>query len=122
MLERPGNHRRGLLRRFGCESKESRGLGHLCEIWVIQAGSKINDAGGLHFQLDKGQRVVLEDNQLDWYLQLPNCEQVASAHGETAAATQRDHSTTTMADLCPNGLRQCIGHRTRSEGPGALSL
>jgi len=55
---------------LGPEPEETRRLRHLCEIWVDQVCSKINDAGGFHFQLDKSQRIILEDNHLDRQLQL----------------------------------------------------
>jgi hypothetical protein len=65
MLESLRNHGLYLIRCFGREPQEIRGLRHLCETWVVQVGSKIDDAGGFHFQLHKRQRVVLEDNHLD---------------------------------------------------------
>ena len=65
MLERLRDHRPNLIRRFGRQPQETGGLGHLREIRVVQVGGEIEEAGRLHFQLDKSQRVVLEDNDLD---------------------------------------------------------
>src|SRR4030095_16087480 len=90
MLESLRDHGLYLIRCFGRQPKETRGLRHLCKIWVVQVCSKIEDTGCLHFQFDKGQRVVLEDNHLDRQLQLPKREQIAHEHRETAVSGQRD--------------------------------
>ena len=82
MAERLPDHRFNLIRRFGPEPQDACGLGHLREIRVMQVGSKIEDAGGLHFQFDKGQGTVVEDDHLDRQLQLAKREQIAHEHGE----------------------------------------
>jgi len=58
MTEGLRNHGSNVIGSFGRESQETCGLSHLCEIWVEQVCSKIEDAGSLHFQFDKGKRVV----------------------------------------------------------------
>src|SRR5262245_24879540 len=116
MLESLRNHRSNLLRCFGPEPKETRGLRHLCEIWVVQVRSKIENAGGLHFQLNKSQRPVVEDNHLDRQLQLPKREQIAHKHCETTVSGQREHLPTRMTDLRANGLWQGIRHGPMVKG------
>jgi len=56
------DHRLDLVGRLGPESKDSSRLGHLWQNRVARTGAKIGDAGGLHFQFNKGQRTVVEDN------------------------------------------------------------
>jgi hypothetical protein len=110
MAERLPDHGFNLIRRFGAKPKNARGLGHLREIRVMQAGSKIEDAGRLHFQFDKGQRAVVKDDGLDRQLQLAKREQIAHEHGETTVSRHRDHLTAGMTDLRSNRLRERIGH------------
>ena len=68
MLESLRDHRSHLIRCFGRQPQEPGPLGDFGEVRVVQVGAKIEDAGRLHFQFDKGQRVVLEDDHLDWQL------------------------------------------------------
>jgi hypothetical protein len=84
VLERLRQHWTHLIRRIGCQSQESRCLGHFREVRVVQVGAEVEEAGSLHFEFNKSQRVVLEDNDLHRQIQLPKRQQIAHAHGETA--------------------------------------
>ena len=65
MPEHLRQHRAHLIRGVGRQPQESGGLSHLGEIRVVQVGAKIEYAGRLHFQFDKGQGVILENHYLD---------------------------------------------------------
>src|SRR5271155_5287627 len=53
-----------LVRSFGSQSEKSRPLRNFYEVWIAQVGGEAQNAGGLHFQFDKGKRLVLVHNQL----------------------------------------------------------
>src|ERR1700738_294066 len=75
------DHRPDLIRCLRPKPKDTCSLGHLCEIWVPKIGSKFENTRGLHFQLNKGQRAVVEYDQLHRQLQLTKREQIAHEHG-----------------------------------------
>ena len=53
--------------------------------------SEVDNAGRLHFEFDECQRIVLENDQLHRQLVLPQREQIAHEHRETAIARHGDH-------------------------------
>ena len=110
-----GDHRPNFLRRFCGQPQEPGSLGDLCEIGILQVGGEVEEAGRLHFQLDKRQGVVLEDDHLDRQLELPKREQIAHEHRQAAIAGERDDLATGISLLGPDGLRQRIGHRAMVE-------
>ena len=65
MLESLLNRWSNLTRCTGGQPQKTSGLGYLCKIWIVQIGSKIDDAGGFHFQFHKRQRAIVEDNKFD---------------------------------------------------------
>jgi len=109
-------HGTSLLRRLRAQPQKAGRFGHLGEIRVVQVGAEVQDAGRLHLQLDEGQRVVPEDHDLDGQLELPEGEQFAHEHGETAVSAHGDDLSAGMADLRSDGLGQGIGHRSMVEG------
>ena len=73
------DHRPDLIRRFGPQAEETGGLGHLGEIGVVQVGREVEEASRLHLQLDEGERVVREHDDLDGQVELPEREEIAHA-------------------------------------------
>ncbi len=43
---------------FGSQAEEARSLRDLRKIGILQVSGKIEKAAGLHFQFDKGERII----------------------------------------------------------------
>src|SRR5580658_6784266 len=59
-------HRPDFIWRLSFQTQDTGGLGQFCKVWVLEIRSKINKACRLHFELNKGERIVLEDHNFDW--------------------------------------------------------
>src|ERR1700729_3464838 len=77
----------GILNPSGMQTNRASKVG---KVGIVQVRAVVHNAGCLHLQLDKGQRTVVEDDDLDWQIELTQCEQVAKHHRETAIARERD--------------------------------
>ncbi len=83
---------------------------HRGKVQVDQLAAGIQQAGGLHFQLDEAQRAVVEHDDFDRQPELAEGDEVTHHHGEAAIARERDHLPARMAGLRADGLQQRIGH------------
>ena len=90
-----------LVGRFSRQPQQAGAFSHFCKVRILQIGSELQNARRLHFQFDKGQRVILEDNDFHRRLQLPQGEQISHEHGEPAIARQGHNLTAGMTDLAP---------------------
>src|SRR5580658_1601852 len=59
-------HRPDFIWRLSFQTQDTGGLGQFCKVWVLEIRSKINKACRLHFELNKSERIVLEDHNFDW--------------------------------------------------------
>jgi hypothetical protein len=57
---------------------------------ALSQGSKIENAGGLHFQFNEGQRAVVEDDPLDRQPQLAEGEQIHRLRTKRSLGGQDD--------------------------------
>ena len=71
------DHRSNVLWSFRGESEHPGGLGQLCKIRILQIGSKVDEASRFHFQFDKGEIIISEDDDFDRQLQLFKRKQIA---------------------------------------------
>src|SRR6185369_10735873 len=81
MLESLEQHRTHLLRSFCPQTHYPDRLRQLREIRILKASRKLQNSRCLHFQLDKTEGGIVEDDDFDRQIQLPQCEQVAHEHG-----------------------------------------
>jgi hypothetical protein len=61
------------------------------EVWVLEIGTEVDEAGCFHLQFDEAERSVVENDHFDRKLQLAEADQLAEHHGEPAIARQRYH-------------------------------
>jgi len=65
MLKSLSKHRANVFGSLRPESHHPGGLGQLRKIRILQIGSKIDEAGRFHFQFDKGENIISEDDDFD---------------------------------------------------------
>src|ERR1035438_7298245 len=93
------------------QSEQSRALSNLREIGIDQVCSMLQETCRLHFELNKSQRSIVEDDDLHWQFQLPQREKIPHQHGETTVAGERNNLASGMRELSSNSLRQRVCHR-----------
>jgi hypothetical protein len=65
VLESFSDHRSNVLWCFCGESEHLGRLGQLCKIRILQIGSKVDEASRFHFQFNKGETIISEDDDFD---------------------------------------------------------
>src|ERR1700722_6079022 len=99
MLKGLRDHWPHIARGFGRKSKQTRSVSQPREVRVFEVSSKVNDASRLHFQLNKSQRLILEDDDLDGSRQLTQRQKISQQHSQTAISRQRHNLPSRMAHL-----------------------
>src|SRR4029077_724910 len=122
MFESLRDHGRYLVRSFRCKADKTGSLRDFFKVRIMQVRSGAENACGLEFQLDKGEGIVLEDNDLYRQFVLSQREHIPHEHRETAIARHGDYLPAGIACLRPDGLRQCIRHRSMREGTEESTL
>lgn len=92
------------------EPMDPESLCDICKHRIIQGGTVIDDTGGLHFELDKAERTVVEDDHFDRQLGLCQRDEVAEHHGETTVTGEGDNLAIAMRCLCADRLGYGIRH------------
>jgi hypothetical protein len=64
MFESLRDHGRNLVRSFRCKADKTGSLRDFSKVRIVQVRSGAENPCGLEFQLDKGERIILEDNDL----------------------------------------------------------
>src|SRR5215831_17459270 len=62
---------------FEPNAANTDGFGHCREIWIVECGPEIQEAGAFLLELYEAERAVVEDDDLYWQFELRQIEKVA---------------------------------------------
>ena len=95
-----------------CRPRTPAPLRNPSQVGVHEICSMIHKSRGLHLKFNKAEGAIVEHDNFDGKIQLPERKQITHQHGESPVAGKGNDLAVWMRDLCSNGLGQSVGHRS----------